>query len=201
MTALGLLVYSLAWISFGAVHSLLAHPPVQQAMGRLFGSRTRLAYNLIATVHIAAVLALGIWLLGGAADFALPAWLRVAMWLLAGCGVAGLVVGLREYDMSRFSGTWQARHGTPPGAGDEDEPLVTAGLHRYVRHPLYTAGMMLLWGLAQSPLGLATAVWGTLYFVIGTLFEERKLLARYGGDYREYRRKVPAFVPWKGRAL
>lgn len=201
MTWSALLAYSLAWISFGAVHSLLAHPPVQRAMGRLFGSATRLAYNVIATVHIAAVLAVGGWLLGGAGGFALPGWLRAAMWTLSGLGVAGLVAGLREYDLGRFAGAWQLRHGAAPGAADEDEPLVTAGLHRYVRHPLYTAGMMLLWGLAQSPLGLVTAVWGTVYFLVGTWFEERKLIARYGAAYRDYRRRVPAFLPWKGRAI
>ena len=48
-------------------------------------------------------------------------------------------------------------------------------------------------------LGLATAVWGSAYLVIGTAFEERKLRRLYGQAYEDYRARVPAFVPWKGR--
>jgi protein-S-isoprenylcysteine O-methyltransferase Ste14 len=201
MTLWGQFGYALAWISFGLLHSLLAHPPVNRAMARVFGAGTRLVYNLIATLHIVAVLLVGLWLLGGSGDFALPFWLKGAMWAMALGGVVLALAGLREYDGSRFLGTWQLRHGVGANEDEPDEPLVTAGLHAYVRHPLYTAAFLLLWGLAQSPLGLATAVWGSLYLLIGTWFEERKLLRRYEADYRAYRARVPAFIPWKGRAI
>ena len=42
---------------------------------------------------------------------------------------------------------------------------------------------------------------GSLYLVVGAAFEERGLLRLYGADYADYRRRVPAFIPWKGRAL
>ena len=88
-----------------------------------------------------------------------------------------------------------------PGADAEDEPLVTGGLHRWVRHPIYTAAFMILWGLVRDPLSLATACWGSLYLIIGTRLEESKLSRRYGEDYRRYQGRVPAFVPWRGRPL
>jgi protein-S-isoprenylcysteine O-methyltransferase Ste14 len=147
------------------------------------------------------VLAVGRLLLGDAPAFDLPAAVRVAMGALALGGVAIAVVGFRGYHGARFLGLHQLRHGPDDLDSDRDEPLVTAGLHRYVRHPLYTGGMALLWGLAQSPLGLATAVWGSLYFIVGSRFEERALLRRHGESYRAYRRRVPGFIPWKGRAL
>ncbi|CAG0999038.1 partial methanethiol S-methyltransferase, partial [Rhodocyclaceae bacterium] len=39
----------------------------------------------------------------------------------------------------------------------------------------------------------------TLYFVIGSWLEEKKLLALHGDAYRRYREKVPGLVPlpWK----
>lgn len=198
----GQLLYALAWVSFGALHSLLAHPPIRRRMEAMCGSATRLTYNVIATVHIAGVLLLG-RVVVPAGDFALPGWARAGLWIMAAAGALVLAAGLREYDLSRFGGTHQLRHGTAaepePDAGGE--PLVTRGLHRYVRHPLYSGGMLLLWGLAQSPLGVATAAWGTLYFLIGTWFEERKLLTVHGAAYRDYRRHVPAFIPWRGRAI
>jgi len=82
----------------------------------------------------------------------------------------------------------------------EDEPLRLDGLHRFVRHPLYAAGLLILWGRIGGPFELATAVWGTLYIVIGTAMEERRLARLYGADYTAYRQRVPAYVPWKGRA-
>ena len=36
-----------------------------------------------------------------------------------------------------------------------------------------------------------------MYLALGTHFEERKLLALYGNDYRDYRDRVPALIPWK----
>ncbi len=189
--------YALAWASFGLVHSLLARGSGAALLRRVFGAGDRLAYNGIAAVHLLAILLIGHWALGDQASFARPEWLAWLQW----CGLAfGLLVGLRalsSYDLGLFAGTKQLRG----EAADEDEPLATQGLHRYVRHPLYSALFLCLWGLADDPLSLATAIWGSLYTLIGTYFEERKLISLYGEAYKTYRHRVPAFFPWKGRVL
>ena len=191
------LFYALAWASFGLVHSLLARGGGAALLRRVFGAGDRLAYNGVAAVHLLAVLLLGHWALGDQASFARPEWLAWLQW----CGLAfGLLVGLRalsSYDLGLFAGTKQLRG----EAIDGDEPLATRGLHRYVRHPLYSALFLCLWGLADDPLSLATAIWGSLYTLIGTYFEERKLISLYGEAYRTYRHRVPAFVPWRGQAI
>ena len=191
------LFYALAWASFGLVHSLLARGSGAALLRRVFGAAERLAYNAIAAVHLLAVLLIGHWVLGDQPSFASPEWLAWLQW----CGLAfGLLVGLRalgSYDLGLFAGTKQLRG----EAADEDEPLATRGLHRYVRHPLYSALFLCLWGLVHDPLSLATALWGSLYTLIGTYFEERKLISLYGEAYRTYRHRVPAFFPWKGRAI
>src|SRR3546814_3776572 len=66
-----------------------------------------------------------------------------------------------------------------------------------MRHPLYSALFLMLWGLARSPLGLATATWASVYLIVGSRIEEQRLIARYGDAYRTYRRATPAFLPWK----
>ncbi len=99
------------------------------------------------------------------------------------------------YDRGRFVGTTQLR--VPDMVPDED--LRIDGLHRYVRHPLYSGLFLVLWGHAQTEFALATALWGSLYLVIGTGFEERRLIARYGQAYTAYRARVPAYLPWRGR--
>ena len=52
---------------------------------------------------------------------------------------------------------------------------------------------------AQPSYNLSHAVAITAYFVIGSWFEERKLVALHGEAYRHYRDKVPALLPlpWK----
>ena len=191
------LFYALAWASFGLIHSLLARGSAAALLCRVFGAAERLAYNGIAALHLLAVLLVGHWLLGSQAGFERAEWLAWLQW----CGLAfGLLVGLRalsSYDLGLLAGTKQLRG----EAADGDEPLATRGLHRYVRHPLYSALFLCLWGLVHDPLSLATAVWGSLYTLIGTYFEERKLIALYGRAYADYRNQVPAFFPWKGRAV
>lgn len=105
-------------------------------------------------------------------------------------------VALLGYDRGRFLGTTQLRQ---PDAA-EDEELRIDGLHRYVRHPLYSGLFLVLWGHAQSEFALTTAIWASVYLLIGTYFEERRLLDRYGEAYRSYCAVTPAYIPCRGRA-
>lgn len=183
--------YGAAWVSFGLAHSLLAGDVLKRA----FGAGYRLAFNLIAVVHMAGVFAVGAWLLGPVA--APPTSLTV----LHLVGWAMLLIALRDYDLGLFSGLKQlraAQAGQP--LTDDDGPLVVEGLHRYVRHPLYVGAFVILWSGAYGALGVATAAWGSTYLLLGTWSEERRLSARFGDDYAAYRKQVPAFLPWKGRA-
>lgn len=189
------LLYALAWLSFGLGHSVLATAAARRRL-RVLGRCYRLAYNGFALAHFAAVGAVGAVLLGDAPPLPLPDGLRAALGAVHLVGWGVLLLALRYYDLGRLAGTAQIR-----GVPDEDEPLRLDGPHRWVRHPLYAGAYLILWGAAQTPLGLATAVWGSLYLMAGTWFEERKLLARYGTAYADYRRRVPAVVPWRGRVL
>lgn len=194
-------LYALAWVSFGAGHSLLAAPAGRYWLTTRFGPAHRLAYNAVALIHVTAVWAVGWRTLGPASpSFTLPVsliWVQHGLFVV---GVGALVLSLRSYDIGRLLGTAQVRAARTDTGLPEDEPLRLDGPHRWVRHPLYLAGFMILWGRAVDPFGLATAVWGSAYLVVGTVFEERKLLRLYGAAYADYRRCVPMFLPWKGRA-
>jgi len=189
--------YAVAWLTFGLVHSLLAREGVKARLSGLFGRGYRLAYNLFALAHLGAVLAVGRIALGALPGFDRPVWLAVTQGLMLAAGAVVLAVALRGYDLGLFAGTRQLREGE---AADQ-EPLRLDGLHRYVRHPLYAGVHLALWGLATSPLGLATAAWASAYLVIGATFEDRALVRRYGAAYERYRRQVPAIIPWRGRAI
>ena len=74
--------------------------------------------------------------------------------------------------------------------------LVTDGLHRYVRHPLYTTSLIILYLISPMSLNwLAFAVSCHVYFYLGSIFEERKLVREFGVAYRVYQQRVPRLVP------
>lgn len=189
--------YAAGWLSFGIGHSWLAGAQGRALCRRLFGRGWRLGYNGIAVVHLGLVLWWGRHALSGAAFPDRPdtlIWLQFA--LMIG-GAAILLVAIRGYDGGRFSGLAQLRD----AEADADEALRTDGLHRYVRHPLYFGLLLLLWGAVDSRFTFDTALLATAYLWIGTVSEERKLIALYGAAYRDYRRRVPAILPWRGRAI
>lgn len=82
--------------------------------------------------------------------------------------------------------------------------LVTTGPYRWVRHPLYTAGIALFGSiglLAASAFILAwtlVALVGICAFVIPR--EESHLVDRFGDAYRRYRRRTGALVPRLSRS-
>jgi protein-S-isoprenylcysteine O-methyltransferase Ste14 len=76
---------------------------------------------------------------------------------------------------------------------------VTLGPFSVVRHPTYFAhtlifvGVFLITGFIGTGV-LALIDFLTSYFMIIPL-EERELTARFGGDYRRYKKRVPRFFP------
>ena len=72
-----------------------------------------------------------------------------------------------------------------------------------IRHPWYTGCILLIWAGDLDAAALAANVVFTAYVVVGTLLEERKLVAEFGEEYRAYQRRVSMLVPlkWAGARL
>lgn len=83
----------------------------------------------------------------------------------------------------------------------EHATLVTNGPYRYIRHPLYSFGFILLFALT-----ILTAMWwvlvGALFFLIFILWrtprEEAKLIEVFGDAYRSYMQRTGRFLPKLG---
>ncbi len=184
----------LGWLGFGATHSYLASLKVKQVIGNntpRYRPWYRLIYNVVALLTFLGPLhyqqqieKIRIWprsltliLLGGT---------------LAGAGLGFLILALRAYDLGEFSGfdVFQKVKKAPK--------LRTQGISGWVRHPLYTSTLLLLWGawLTNANLGsLVTAICLTVYIRVGIHFEERKLLREFGEAYRRYQKRVPMLFP------
>jgi len=74
--------------------------------------------------------------------------------------------------------------------------------YRLVRHPLMTGFLIAFWATPRMTLGhLLFAGLSTGYIIVGTLLEERDLLAHFGPVYERYRRNVPMLIPFTKRPL
>lgn len=77
-----------------------------------------------------------------------------------------------------------------------DLPFSSRLLYGVVRHPISLGWMLVGWITPHMTLGqLIFALSVTAYVLIATVFEERDLIAELGQTYRDYRARVPAFLP------
>ena len=78
-------------------------------------------------------------------------------------------------------------------------PLTVRGPYLWVRHPLYSCMLVLIWSVPALSLDrlVFNALW-TVWIVIGTTLEERDLVTEFGDRYRHYQQTVPMLIPWRG---
>ena len=121
-----------------------------------------------------------------------PSWVAIA----AGMSLIGVEIYLfirveRELGSRRLVGDAELT-----GTGE----MFTGGLYAYVRHPRYTGmfcavvGAALLGGTLR--LWTLLAIWWVPALIVIRL-EERELAARFGQAYVAYRKRVPAFLPFR----
>jgi protein-S-isoprenylcysteine O-methyltransferase Ste14 len=198
---LQLVALAVSWIVYGIIHSLLASDRARQLVRKAFpdGFRTyRLIYNLLAVL----LLLIPLWLMARYPGDLLWHWSRPVRWIMDGAAVAalaGFAFSLRMYDNAEFLGLRQLS--CPTDETGKLPPMSLSTPHRFVRHPWYFYGLVILWTREMNAALLTSAIVITLYLVIGSRLEERKLVACYGEAYREYQRQVPALIPLPWRYL
>lgn len=190
-----------AWsIAHSVLASLTVKSWVRERVGRWF-LLYRVAYVAFAGIT---VYALWLWLPrpAGVLYIVPPPWAHI-MRLVQALAIGGFLLTARQINSREFLGFAQIGRihtaGETAVIHDEEPERSTRGLYGVVRHPLYTTAVV---AMAATPnmtvWWLLLTVWVTLYFVIGSVFEERRMVALFGDEYREYQRTVPRFIPLPG---
>ncbi len=118
-------------------------------------------------------------------------------WLLLSASIVFVILGLQ---MLRKVGGRESREAMPENfAFENTATLVTGGIYRYVRHPMYSSLLLLAWGAFlkhPNPLGLGVVVLTSLFIFIAGRIEESENLAFFGPDYQEYQKTTKMFLPF-----
>ena len=196
-----LLLLAGIWLLYFLIHSILASLTVKRFIAGWrpgFMPYYRLLFNASALVLLVPPLYL-IFVDGGE-----PVWSWTGAMAIIANGLAllalfGFFYSLRYYDGAEFLGMRQIRDREE--RVEDQERFRISPLHRYVRHPWYFLGLVLIWTRDMPPAMLLTGIFATLYFFMGSRLEERKLVTYYGDVYREYLKRVPAIIPVPWRHL
>lgn len=82
---------------------------------------------------------------------------------------------------------------------DPSTILITSGMYSYTRNPMMGGAMLILLGEAAIFGSPAILVWSLFFFIANDLYfyfvEEPALEKQFGQEYKEYKKKVPKWLP------
>jgi len=185
----------IAVLAYGLLHSFLASLHLKARVRRWFGPGSdrwfRLLYNFLAVFTLLPILFLPVLLVDKELYRISFPWFILTCILQILC-LFTLLYGLQQTGIRSFLGLRQVLEARP----ETPATLVTGGLYRTVRHPLYTAGLVFIWLFPVMTWNLLAINLGlTLYILLGIYWEERKLLHEFGAAYAEYQKKTPMLIP------
>ena len=127
-------------------------------------------------------------------------WLDFADYQLPiGAGVAGIVVFAGALWLLWRSHADLGRNWSATAEIKESHRLVTGGVFRHIRHPMYAAHW--LWGIGQALLipnwiaGLSSLVIFIPLYLLRVPREERVMIEHFGDEYREYMKQTGRVLP------
>lgn len=120
-----------------------------------------------------------------------PRWLRLI-------GIPVGVIGVVLFG-------WMFRHlglnVTSTSMPRVDATLVTSGPYRWVRHPMYSAALLMVVGCSLLTANVVVAIGGAAMFALlaaRSRVEEQRLIEKFGEPYRVYQGKTGRFFPRLG---
>ncbi len=123
---------------------------------------------------------------------------QLISWALLVVCFAPLALGVRT--LHRAGNAAPERAGEPELlAFEKTTALVSTGIYRYIRHPLYSSLLLLAWGIffkSPSPAGFALAAAATAFLFATALADEAECRRFFGSDYADYMQRTKRFLPF-----
>jgi len=194
-----LLVLSLLWLFFCISHSFLisnkVHGYVQANYPGLV-KYYRILYNIFSGLIFLIAAAYGYYI----ADkpfFVFSGYYQIISVGMIIIALLIFIAGSIKYDLKTFAGISQLITKQKQILVNDTNMLTITGIHKYIRHPYYTATFLLIWSRNLDMSALITNLILSLYLVVGTYLEEKKLTDYFGETYRIYKKNVSMYIPLK----
>lgn len=189
----------IAWLLYFTLHSALASNTVKGYITQAYPALRacyRVIYNGVAIVSLVPVIFL-MFINQGTQFIIWPEALFPLKALVLISAIACFIWSLTYYDLKAFMGVEQCR--SKKADTQSGHTLVISPIHRFVRHPWYSCALFILWFRDMNTAQFVSTLLISGYFVIGSFFEERRLVAEHGEQYRRYQHRVAALIPlpWK----
>jgi protein-S-isoprenylcysteine O-methyltransferase Ste14 len=125
-------------------------------------------------------------------------WNQIIAWFLLIVCLVPLVFGV--YSLRTRGRPVDQREGDPSLlAFEKTTTLVTTGVYRHIRHPLYSSLLLLTWGVffkSPSWLGFALATASTAFLIATAKADEAECTRFFGLQYRDYMKQTKMFIPF-----
>lgn len=193
----------LLYFLFGFIHSFLASEGAKLKFRAWFGELIafyRLIYNLLSLLLFYLLYELSPKPDLMLYDLNYP--YDILIFALQIISLLGLIFALKRMDLGEFLGTSQIKRWYNDNYDynklDEDSRLITAGMYKYTRHPIYFFSILFLALRPSMTLFyFVSFISITAYFYTGAFFEEKKLMRKFGQAYSDYRNNVPMIFPFR----
>ena len=103
------------------------------------------------------------------------------------------------YLLRKIGGYKERENSSETFVFEDTANLVTDGIYKYVRHPLYSSLFLLAWGAYLKHI----SIYGTIAVFLATAFliatakmEERENIVSFGATYEAYIHKTKMFIPY-----
>ncbi|HSP87690.1 MAG TPA: isoprenylcysteine carboxylmethyltransferase family protein [Ignavibacteriaceae bacterium] len=199
--AIDVLIIILGFFLFSLSHSVLASFKIKTKAAKWLGNYIafyRLFYNIISVILVFLLYLylpkpdLIVYDLSYPYDFLIliPQFLSLA----------GLIWSVKYIGLKQFLGLDQAeqwfKNQYDVSQLDEKMTLTFDGPYKYVRHPIFLfGGLFILFRPVMGLFYLTCVICIILYIFIGSLYEEKRMIEKFGEKYIKYKKNIPGFFP------
>jgi len=203
MIALDILFIVSLFSLFAASHTWLASRKLKERLTEKIGEKIafyRLFYNVSSIFFFLAFYAVSPKPTAIIYDLQFP--FDIITFALQVLSLIGLIWTFRQLDTKEFIGISQIIRyfaGTyKVETLDEKQELKFSGAFKYTRHPVYFFSILFLGFRPQmSFFYLVLFICCVVYFYVGSIYEEKKLLEVFGDKYKEYQKRTPRIFPFR----
>jgi len=126
------------------------------------------------------------------------AWNQLIAWTLL--FVALIPLGFGVHFLRTQGRQADTRKGDPSLlAFEKTTNLITSGIYKHIRHPMYCSLLLLTWGIFfKHPILTAAilAVTATVFLVFTAKADEAECTRFFGAQYQEYMKRTKMFIPY-----